>query len=44
MKNEILASAKKLKNCNDPFNKVFVNKDLHPVYLNENKRIKKTNG
>ena len=37
----MLSNSKNMNNCNAPFNKVFINKDLHPVYLSENKRMRK---
>ena len=38
-KETVLANSSKLKNIDAPFNKVFIKKDMHPVYLNENKRL-----
>ena len=41
LKNVILKNSKKFKTSNNPWNKVFIKKDLHPLYLKENKRIYK---
>ena len=37
-KETVLANSSKLENIDAPFKKVFIKKDMHPVYLNENKR------
>ena len=41
LRNVILENAKKLKTVSDPWNQVYIKKDLHPVYQKENKRIYK---
>ena len=38
-RDSILEKAKLLKNMQDPINKVYIKKDVHFVYRNENKRI-----
>ena len=39
IRNVILDNTKKLKTLAEPWSKVYVNKDLHPVYQQENRRI-----
>ena len=40
-RNEFLKNTMKLKNAPDPWNKVFIKKDQHPVYLHEDNRSQK---
>ena len=41
VRKSILEKSPSLKTSNPPWNKVFVKKDLHPVYIKENQRIHK---
>ena len=41
LRNVILDNAKKLKTFTDLWKYIYIKKDLHPVYLKENKRIYK---
>ena len=38
---DITKKSVSLKNMHDPWNKVFINFDLHPVEVEENKRLRK---
>ena len=38
-RNEILNNASALKALLEPWSKMYIKKDLHPVYLKENKRL-----
>ena len=38
IRNEILNKASTLQRLSEPWSKVYIKKDLHPVYLKENKR------
>ena len=40
-RNAIINKAKSIKQLEDPWKKVYVNKDTHPVYLKETQRIRK---
>ena len=40
LRDNILTKAKALKNMSDPWNRVYVKKDIHPVMLEENKRLR----
>ena len=40
-RNAFMENAKNLKTLNDHWNKIYIKKDLHPVYVNENTRIRK---
>ena len=37
----VLKLAPKLKSLNEPWKRIYVKKDLHPVYVKENQRIRK---
>ena len=37
----MMKNTPKLKNMSEPLNKVYINRDTHPVYLNERKRLQK---
>ena len=41
MRDKICDESKKLKLLPDPWKKIYINKDVHPVYLKENQRIRK---
>ena len=41
MRDKICEQSKKLKLLPDPWKKIYINKDVHPVYLKENQRIRK---
>ena len=36
-----LKNTANLKDANEPWKRVFIKKDLHPVYVKENNRIRK---
>ena len=40
-RDKICEKSPSLKTKDDPLKKVYINKDTHPVYLNENKRLRK---
>ena len=40
-RNEFLKDGYKLKALEDPWKKIYIKKDLHPVYIQENTRIRK---
>ena len=40
-RNEFLKNTSKMKDAPNPWNKVFVKKDQHPVYIAENNRLRK---
>ena len=39
-RDEFLKNAEKLKSAPDPWNKVFIRKDQHKVYVDENNRLR----
>ena len=41
VRNEFLKNTSKMKDCQDPWKKVYIKKDQHPVYLAENNRLRK---
>ena len=41
LRNSILDNTKKLKPLAEPWSTVYINKDVHPVYQQENRRIAK---
>ena len=41
MRDKICDESKKLKLLPEPWKKIYINKDVHPVYLKENQRIRK---
>ena len=41
VRNSILTNTKKLKGAEGVWKKVFINRDQHPVYVEENKRLRK---
>ena len=43
-RDKFLKDTMKMKAASAPWNKVFVKKDQHPVYLEENKRLRKKVG
>ena len=43
-RNEFLKNTSKIKDCADPWKKVFVKKDQHPVYIAENNRLRRKAG
>ena len=43
-RNEFLKDTMKMKEAPAPWNKVFVKKDQHPVYLDENRRLRRKIG
>ena len=40
-RNDFIQNAKILKTLNEPWKNIFIKKDLHPVYITENNRIRK---
>ena len=41
IRNEFLKNTSKMKECEDPWKKVYIKKDQHPVYIGENNRLRK---
>ena len=41
IRDKIIEKSPALKTMNEPLKKIFINKDTHPVYLKENKRLRK---
>ena len=41
MRDKICSESKKVKLLPDPWKRVYINKDVHPVYLKENQRIRR---
>ena len=39
IRNDILDNTKKLKTMNEPWSRIYINKDVHPVYQQENRRM-----
>ena len=40
-RDEFLKNSDKLKNINEPWSKIYLKKDQHPVYLAENNRLRR---
>ena len=40
IREKIMEECKKLKNIQDPWKNIYINRDAHPVYAKENKRIR----